>query len=76
MGADAHGDKSLVGVCELNRNVLRADLKESTVRILHRESGARQFIPGLRSSDEERMLSEVGDGRVDDEVASSCRTQP
>ena len=40
MGADAHGDKSLVGVCELNRNVLRADLKESTVRILHRESGS------------------------------------
>ena len=40
MGADAHGDKSLAGVCELNRNVSRADLKESTVRILHRESGS------------------------------------
>jgi len=32
-GADARGDKSLVGVCELNRNVLRADLNESTIRI-------------------------------------------
>jgi len=31
-----------------NRNVLRADFKESTVRIFHR---VRQFIPGLRSSD-------------------------
>ena len=44
-------------------------MKESTVRIgLLR----RQFIPGPRGSDRQRMLYEVGDLRVDDEVAPSC----
>jgi len=31
MGVDAHGYKLLVGIYELSRNILRANLKESTV---------------------------------------------
>ena len=43
---------------ELNRNVLRADLKVYYSNISQR---VRQLISGPRRSDGERMLSEVGD---------------
>jgi len=41
-GAAASDDKSLLSVCELNRNVLRFNLKlkQSAVRILRTESGS------------------------------------
>jgi len=56
---DAHGDKSLVDVTELNIDVLRADLKESTLRILCRESGSSFQAFGSASERECYSESEI-----------------
>ena len=61
-----------VGVYELNRNILRADLKEYCLNTLQR---VQQFIPVPWRSDRKRTLLEVGDGRVNDEVAPGCGMQ-
>jgi len=59
---DARGYKLSVDVCELNKNVLRANLKEyERVFCPNISQKVQQFIPGLRSCDRKRMLSKVGD---------------
>ena len=48
-----------------------------SVYCLNVSQRVRQFVPGVWSSDRKRMLSELGDWRVDDEVARAAeRMQP
>jgi len=48
-----------VDVCELNRNVLKADLKKSTVGILGRESGSSFQVFGAATEKECCPKSEI-----------------
>ena len=56
------------------RNHLLASLKAATVRIFRTESGSS--FQDVEAATGKRMPPEVGNGRVDDDAAPSCRTQP